>query len=163
MDSNLDGHDLENWVQTHRHQWIRKAYRILRDHDEAEDVVQETLLAVLSRERNIERLDAYIARAVDWNAIKRRARRRVYASLETVAATHAENRLEPIELEQALEGLPPAQQAVIRLRFYFGLTFAEIGKNLSISIHTAASRCRYALASLRRTLRPAADQGEHHE
>jgi RNA polymerase sigma factor (sigma-70 family) len=163
MDSNRDLNGLDNWVQTHRCQWVRQAYRILRDHEEAEDVVQETLLAVLGREHNIKRLDAYIARAVDWNAVKRRARRRVHTSLEHVPAAQAENRLEPFELEQALEGLPPAQQAVIRLRFYFGLTFAEIGKNLSISIHTAASRCRYALASLRRKLRPAANQGEHHE
>ncbi len=163
MDSKRDRKGLEHWVQARRRQWVRQAYRILRDHEEAEDVVQETLLAVLGRERNIERLDAYIARAVDWNAVKRRARRRIHTSLENVPAAQAENRLEPFELERALVGLPPTQQAVIRLRFYFGLTFAEIGKNLSISIHTAASRCRYALTSLRRTLRPAADQGDRHE
>jgi RNA polymerase sigma-70 factor (ECF subfamily) len=116
-------------------------------------------VAVLRQERDIQRLDAYISRAVDWNAVKRRARRRALVSLDSVPEPRAENRLDPFEVEEALDGLPPAQQTVIRLRFYLGLTLAEIGKNLSISINTAASRCRYALANLRRTLRPAAEKG----
>ena len=59
----------------------------------------------------------------------------------------------PDELERALAGLPPTQQAVLRMKYYVGLTFREIGEALSISANTAASRCRYALATLRRTLR----------
>ena len=118
---------------------------------------------MLPRIRDVRHLDAYIARAVDWNAVKRRARRRANLSLETLPEMGTDNRLDPFEIEQAVAGLPTAQQTVIRLRFYFGLTFAEIGKSLSISIHTAASRCRYALAGLRRALRPAVTEGEQHE
>jgi RNA polymerase sigma-70 factor (ECF subfamily) len=157
--------DVERWVEKRRSQWIRTAYRILRDHDEAEDVVQETLMAVLQRRENIRQIDAYMSRAVDWNAVKRRARLRRNVSLDAVPETHAENRLDALELEQAVDGLPPAQQTIIRLRFYMGLTFAEIGKNLSISMNTAASRCRYALDRMRKLLRPAADiqEGIRHE
>lgn len=153
MESNPSRDELDTWVQARRGRWVRKAYWILRDHGEAEDVVQETLLAVLGKKHDVERLDAYIARAVDWNAVKRRARRRVQVSLETMPEPRVEDRLDAFELEQAVAGLPPAQQTIIRLRFYLGLTFAEIGKRLSISMSTAASRCRYALAGLRRTLR----------
>ena len=122
-------------------------------------------MAVLRQQGNIRRLDAYMFRAVDWNAVKRRARRRKNVSLDTVPEARDENRLDPLELEQAVAGLPPAQQTIIRLRFYMGLTFAEIGKNLSISMNTAASRCRYALERMRRVLRPAADiqEGIRHE
>jgi RNA polymerase sigma-70 factor (ECF subfamily) len=157
--------EIERWVERRRSQWVRMAYRILRDKDEAEDVVQETLMAVLRQQGNIRRLDAYMFRAVDWNAVKRRARRRRVVSLDTLPEIRAEDRLEPIELEQAVAGLPPPQQTIIRLRFYMGLTFAEIGKNLSISINTAASRCRYALERMRKILRPAADvqEGIRHE
>ena len=62
------------------------------------------------------------------------------------------DRLDALELERAIASLPPAQQVVIRLRFYLGLSFREIGRNLSISTNTAASRTRYALAGLRRRL-----------
>ena len=161
----LGREEIERWVERRRNQWIRMAYRILRDQYEAEDVVQETLMAVLRQQGNIRRLDAYMFRAVDWNAVKRRARRRKNVSLDTVPEARDENRLDPLELEQAVAGLPPAQQTIIRLRFYMGLTFAEIGKNLSISMNTAASRCRYALERMRRVLRPAADiqEGIRHE
>jgi RNA polymerase sigma-70 factor (ECF subfamily) len=157
--------DVERWVERRRSQWVRTAYRILRDHDEAEDVVQETLMAVLQRRDNIRKLDAYVSRAVDWNAVKRRARNRRSVSLDVVHEPSDEGRLDPLELEQAVDGLPPAQQTIIRLRFYMGLTFAEIGKNLSISMNTAASRCRYALDRMRKVLRPAADiqEGIRHE
>lgn len=157
--------EVERWIEKRRSQWVRTAYRILRDHDEAEDVVQETLMAVLQRQDKIRQLDAYMSRAVDWNAVKRRARNRRSVSLEVVHEPSDENRLDPLELEQAVEGLPPAQQSIIRLRFYMGLTFAEIGKNLSISVNTAASRCRYALERMRRVLRPPADieEGIRHE
>ena len=162
-DLELDGDGLEQWIRGRRSRWVRQAYRILRSHEEAEDVVQETLMAVLAQKRDIRRLDAYVSRAVDWNAVKHRSRHRALVSLDSVPEVRAENQLDAFELEQALEGLPPAQQTVIRLRFYLGLTFAEIGNSLSISMNTAASRCRYALANLQRLLRPAAEKGEHDE
>ncbi len=120
---------------------------------------------MLQRRGRVRRLGAYTARAVYWNALKRRARRRAHVSLESVPETSlprtgggAEVYLDPFELERAIAELPPAQQSVIRLRFYLGLSFAEIARNLSISINTAASRSRYALEKLRRALRSAAEQ-----
>jgi RNA polymerase sigma factor (sigma-70 family) len=97
------------------------------------------------------------------NAIKRRTRWRDWTPLEAQAlaerglpepqaAELPELELSPWELEAALAELPPAQQAVIRLRFYGGLSFAETAQALSLSINTAASRCRYALNSLRQIL-----------
>jgi RNA polymerase sigma-70 factor (ECF subfamily) len=162
---NLDRDELESQVERRRSHWVRMAYRILRDRQEAEDVVQETLMAVLRQPGDIGRLDAYISRAVDWNAVKRRARQRSFVALDDIPEPRAANQLDPLELEQAVTGLPPALQTIIRLRFYLGLTFAEIGKNLSISINTAASRCRYALERMRKVLRPAAQihEGIRHE
>jgi RNA polymerase sigma-70 factor (ECF subfamily) len=159
------GDELESWLSEQRGDLVRLARSILRDPEEAEDVVQETLLAVLRQKRPIRRLGAYAARAVYWNALKQRARRRAHVSLEAVpeaalprAGRAGDEYLDPFELERAIAGLPPAQQTVIRLRFYLGLSFAEIASNLSISVNTAASRSRYALAKLRRALRPAAGQ-----
>jgi len=44
------------------------------------------------------------------------------------------------------------QQAVIRMKYYAGLTFREIADVLAVSQNTAASRCRYGLAALRHAL-----------
>jgi RNA polymerase sigma factor (sigma-70 family) len=63
-----------------------------------------------------------------------------------------EQQLGPLELERAIEELPLAQQTVVRLRYYVGMSFREVGQALSISANTAASRSRYALQKLRRSL-----------
>lgn len=117
-------------------------------------MVQETMLGFVraSRARRIRSPEAYLARAARWNAVKRRARRVRLSPLDAVAESVGEsdpNHLHAIELERAIASLPVAQQSVIRLRFYLGLSFREIGCNLSISTNTAASRTRYAIANLR--------------
>jgi RNA polymerase sigma-70 factor (ECF subfamily) len=154
--------ELEKLIATERSRLLRQAQAILHDPEEAEDVVQETLLAVWQQKekREIRELAAYVSRAVYWNSLKRRARRHVDLSLDALPEATARSdlgaspdRLDAFELERAIASLPIAQQTVIRLRFYLGLTFREIGKNLSISANTAASRSRYALEGLRRKLR----------
>ncbi|TAL32702.1 MAG: sigma-70 family RNA polymerase sigma factor [Spirochaetes bacterium] len=149
-----------------REKLIRMAESILKDRLDAEDVVQETLVAVWQAygEGMVRDLQAYAARAVWLNALKQRARRRRFVSLEP-EALRAQGIPEPSyspdedlvisswELEKAILGLPSHQQAVVRLKYYGGLTFREIGRAMHISMNTAASRCRYALIALRIALR----------
>ena len=53
----------------------------------------------------------------------------------------------------ALEALPLEQKAVVALKVWENLTFAEIAEVLDIPPNTAASRYRYALDKLRDALR----------
>lgn len=55
-------------------------------------------------------------------------------------------------LEKELHRLPPAQRDVLTLKFWGGLTFAEVAEALDIPQGTAASRYRLALDALRQTL-----------
>jgi RNA polymerase sigma factor (sigma-70 family) len=84
-------------------------------------------------------------------------RRRELAALELDGgespATWDAHFIDPLDLEEAIELLPLAQQNVIRMKYYFGMTFRQIGAALSISTHTAASRCRYALTKLQDMLK----------
>jgi RNA polymerase sigma-70 factor (ECF subfamily) len=65
-----------------------------------------------------------------------------------------EQREEAALVELALRELPPEQREVVVLRVWGGLTFAEIATALDESINTISSRYRYALAALRRDLKP---------
>jgi RNA polymerase sigma-70 factor, ECF subfamily len=56
-------------------------------------------------------------------------------------------------LAASLEMLPPEQKAVVLLKVWEEMTFAEIARVLDISANTAASRYRYALDKLRENLR----------
>lgn len=155
------------FVAARREQLVRAAERILRDRDAAEDVVQETLTRLLTRDGPWpQRLTAYAFRAVRNNALKARLRRRLdwplneESPLEALAPDDGDE-LDPLLLEAAIAELPAAQQAVIRMKYYTGMTFREIGNALSISMNTAASRCRYALAALRHRLEDSSgDKGE---
>jgi len=57
-------------------------------------------------------------------------------------------------LAAALDRLPRDQREVLVMKIWNELTFAEIGESLGISQNTAASRYRYALAALKKTVPP---------
>jgi RNA polymerase sigma-70 factor, ECF subfamily len=148
-------------VNTERPRLVLVASRLLGDMTDAEDVVQMTLLAVWERVQSgeVENTAAYLRKAVEWNALKRRARRRRDISLslieeaaEPVAQDDYEDQIDAGTLEAALDGLPQSQQTVLRMKYYLGLTFHQIADVLSISANTAASRCRYGLMAMRKKM-----------
>jgi RNA polymerase sigma-70 factor (ECF subfamily) len=57
-------------------------------------------------------------------------------------------------LADALVGLPAEQRAVVHLKLWEDLTFAEIAETLDIPPNTAASRYRYGIDKLQALLRP---------
>jgi len=58
------------------------------------------------------------------------------------------------EIGVALEHLPVEQREVLVLKIWNELTFEQIAQTLEIPPNTAASRYRYALAALRKELKP---------
>lgn len=58
-------------------------------------------------------------------------------------------------IEAAIQNLPDYYKEVIILKIWGDLTFEQIAETLDIPMNTAASRYRYALEKLRRTLTPA--------
>ncbi len=63
---------------------------------------------------------------------------------------------------EALAELPEEQRAVVHLKIWEDMTFAEIATALGLSANTAASRYRYALDKLEALLRPLHKE-QHHE
>jgi len=143
------------------------AARMLSDAAAAEDVVQESYLALW---RNAARLDAsrgslrtYLLTIVHRRAsaaLRRRAGRRQVA-LEAVELPPSPAG-DPLELasmseqrdrvQAALCTLSDEQRRAIELTYFGGLTVAEMAAQEKIPLGTAKSRLRLALERLRKTL-----------
>jgi len=136
-------------------QWVHSAA-------DAEDVVQEAFVKFWRRNHNIEnRALLYAAvRSIALDFIRRdsrRARREASAVGETNEFSEPQFEFEDDTqraLGAAIDGLPREQREVVVMKIWNELTFVEIAGALGISQNTAASRYRYALAALKRTLQP---------
>ena len=164
-----DSATVEQLIAEDRERLIATANRVMRDRHEAEDVVQETLAAVLKRLPDIpaDKLTNYLNRSVRQNAIKRKSRRRDRPlPIEDAGSFDdgdAPRAIDPIDLEEAISSLPVTQQSVVRMKYYLGMTFGQIAQSLSISTNTAASRCRYALGKLRNTMSHDRQESSHEQ
>jgi RNA polymerase sigma-70 factor (ECF subfamily) len=87
----------------------------------------------------------------------RRARREAKAVSESEQAIETQFELADeaqFALAAAVDRLSHDQREVLVMKIWNELTFAEIATALEISQNTAASRYRYALAALKKTLQP---------
>jgi RNA polymerase sigma-70 factor, ECF subfamily len=126
-------------------------------HSEAEDVLQETFIALLERETAPEQPEHYCVRAFRNRAFnyRRSLWRRLVRELESVRWFERSAGETPQERAAmgALAELPVEQREVIVLKIWHQYTFEAIGGLLEISPNTAAGRYRYGLQKLRTTLR----------
>ena len=127
------------------------------DPSDADDAVQEALLALVVQRRRPHNPGAWLYRAVrnaafDHARSAARRRRREQA----VAATRREwfeanpaAALDAELLEQSLAGLSPEHRELVVLRIWGGLSFAEIAAVVELSVSTVHDRYNAALRRLR--------------
>jgi RNA polymerase sigma-70 factor (ECF subfamily) len=136
-------------------QWVQSAA-------DAEDIVQDAFVKFWRRNHDIANRGLLYAavRSLSLDFIRRDARRArreatVLAETEPVIEPHFEFEDDTQSaLAAAVESLPRDQREVLVLRIWNDLTFSEIAGALGISQNTAASRYRYALTNLKKTLQP---------
>ena len=146
---------------------------ILRDAELAEDATQEALVAAwrsLPTLRDVERFDAWTYRLVvracsDIGRHRRRWRTEITVLRREPAESDRTSSLaDRDQLERGLRRLTDAQQTVLVLAFYVGLSTGELADALEIPAGTAKSRLHYALAALRAAIaadeRPTADAAQ---
>ena len=131
-------------------------------HGEAEDVVQETFVALLRLSVRPDEPGRYCIRAFRNAALnyRRSLWRRLTRELESrrwFERSSHETQAE-VTAMRCLAELPAVQREVIVLKIWQKLTFEEISEVVGISPNTAAGRYRYGLEKLRACL-----QGEHYE
>ena len=129
---------------------------------DAEDIVQEAFVRFWRKQHSITNRALLFAtvRSIALDLLRRdvrRARREAKACLESEQVTSPQFDADD-EGQQALaaavERLPPDQREVLVMKIWNELTFADIATVLGVSQNTAASRYRYALGNLKKSLVP---------
>jgi RNA polymerase sigma-70 factor (ECF subfamily) len=122
---------------------------------EAEDMLQETFLAVLQLETPPEQLDHYCLRVFRNRALnyRRGLFRRLVRELESRRWFENEpcDSREDLAMRRLAE-LPPEQREVIVLKIWHEYTFEETAALLGISPNTVSARFRYGMQKLRNDL-----------
>jgi RNA polymerase sigma-70 factor (ECF subfamily) len=164
-------HVFDELVSRHRSALCRVACSKLGDADWAEDVVQETFLAVYAARHTYDPQFAF--RTWLWtillNLCRRQNARRSRHPREVYRAEWHSSRQEPVshetglshllqverqdELAALLDELPEAQADALRLRFFGELKFHEIAEATGCSLGGAKLRVRKGLENLAELLR----------
>lgn len=129
---------------------------------EAEDILQDAFVRYWKNQRHLPgNPSALIITSVRRAAIDhgRSRTRRIHRETQAYELEDKVTFFEPGEgeihqdLENAIRALPDDQREVVVMKIWGMLTFEEIAHQLGISQNTAASRYRYALATLRKTIK----------
>ena len=133
----------------------RCAPRSTGSRSDAEDIVQETFLKLLTASGGIAHPRAYLYRSVANACCDLKRRRTFY---EPLRADQPQDDPDPALREEAerlaalLDRIPPEQAEVIRLHTFASLRFTEIAEILDIPVTTVKSRFQYGIEKLRNRL-----------
>ncbi|MCX6272157.1 MAG: RNA polymerase sigma factor [Bacteroidetes bacterium] len=156
--------ELKTFLGMHIDSFTRHAWYILENQEDAEDVVQETVIRAFRMKKQlfgVKNPAAYLFRMVNNASIdhlrRRSTREKAAISLHQVSNDdYSEPREESLireekrqQLRSLLNHLPEEQAEVIRYRFADELTFQEIADILEINLATVKSRFSYGMTKLR--------------
>ena len=136
-------------------------------HGEAEDVLQETFLALLKLDSPPAKawhycVRSYRNRALNYRRTLWRRLTREWESLRWFEQTTDETPTERAAMA-ALAELPVEQREAIVLKIWHNYTFDEIGGLLEISPNTAAGRYRYGIQKMKSNLEGVAYERDERE
>jgi RNA polymerase sigma-70 factor (sigma-E family) len=163
LDSDLDADAaVTQLYAAHYAGLVRLAALLLRDHAEAEEVVQDAFVALHRRWRRLRdpgSATAYLRTSV-VHGTRSVQRRRTVAARHTEtpqpdapSAEHGAIRgAEVRAVVDALHALPRRQREVLVLRYYGGLTEAEIASTMKISNGAVKTHASRGMAALRSSL-----------
>lgn len=174
--------DWREWLALNGPKMLLFARQQTRSQQDAEDVLQDAMVKLVEKIRNKE----FIGGPEAWQPYLYTAIRRLAIDLsrstdrrkrreDTVGTDEGEASQEAfhpwfesessddetrVQLEEKLKELPEKFSEVIIMKIWGERTFSEIGETLGISQNTAASRYRYGLEALKRSLGSARRRGD---
>ena len=162
---------IANLISQFRNPLFHHALCILKDEDEAYDIVQETFIRAI-REMRLFNSDflikAWLYRVTSnlcFNFMRNKKRRREILEENPFSDTHEATQLHSIfhgqqqtELLKALSKLGKDHQQILLLRYYEDMSYLEISQTLQIRLGTVMSR----LSRARTTLLGYLERKKHH-
>jgi RNA polymerase sigma-70 factor (ECF subfamily) len=154
------------WFHQHGPRLLLCARLWTHSQADAEDVVQEAFVRFWRHQRHLDgepqallvtsirRAALDLGRREDRRTARERRTEEESGNIEPLFEPPIEDRERLLVVETALRRLPAEQREVLVLKIWGDLTFEQIAGQLTISPNTAASRYRYALATLRKDLTP---------
>ncbi len=145
---------------------------VVRDHDKADDIFQETFVKVITKLQNGQYTDSgkfqfWLTRIahnviMDWYRAQRNeniveptedndlSNLKGVSVMDTYRETELINEQVLLDVKKLMNALPAPQREVVYMRFFQQLSFKEIAELTGVSINTSLGRMRYALINLRR-------------
>lgn len=134
----------------------RAAYLMCGDVTQAEDLVQEALIALAEKWETVQHPDAFVRRVIYRQRVSfwRRSRHELATEHlpETGVGDGAETRARNDEVHEVLRTLPPRQRAALVLRYFEDLTEVQTAEVMGIAPGTVKSLSHQAVARMRTEL-----------
>ena len=148
---------LAEWIEQWQDSLYRYAFFKLGRREQAEDVVQEAFLKIVSSEAQIKNPKAYLFRMVAngcVDSLRKRVNEQPIGPKLTIEAESydAEAEEEYQRIATLLSHLHDRESEVIRLHIHAGLKFTEIAEMLDVPPSTIKSRFTSGITHLRQML-----------
>lgn len=142
----------------------RTVFRVIKDQDASEDIVQDVFVKMWHKRMELEintSIKSYLFRAAVNAALNYIGKARKLEQLEDEEPMYFGNDAgEQLDFEeterninQAIDGLPPACKTIFVMSRYEEMSYKEIAESLQISIKTVENQMGKALKILREKLR----------
>lgn len=149
-----------DWLKEHGRRLLLCARQWTSSLAEAEDILQDAFVRYWKNQRHLPGnpnaliLTSVRRAAIDYGRSRtRRINRETQAyELEDKVTFLSPERARSHKTSKAVRSLPAEQREVVVMKIWGMLTFEEIARQLGVSQNTVASRYRYALAALRKTI-----------
>jgi RNA polymerase sigma-70 factor (ECF subfamily) len=137
---------------------VRVARRIVGNEAVAQDIAAEAFTRAWRRWPSLhrQRPGAWVVKVSTNLAIDATRRRPLTLVAASAATSHEDSVVQRSMLVDALSGLTPQQQAVLRLRYVADLTLEQIALALDVSVGTVKTHVHRALKRLRQALEASA-------
>jgi RNA polymerase sigma factor (sigma-70 family) len=168
-----DDSAFEALLLKHKNRVYTSIYVIVKDHDIADDVFQDTFIKVLDKLKTDKYIDEgkflpwilRIAHNLCMDHFRKNQKENIVANdnpeydiLDSISAE--DNRKEDqiiagenhIDIAKYLDLLPDEQREVVVLRHYYDYSFKDIADMTGTNLNTSLGRMRYALINLRKLM-----------